>query len=170
MKLLLNHEADVDAGDEDGLAALHWAAVKGHETVAQLLVKNGAAPEAADKTGVTTVMLAAYHGQLATTNVLLTKEADIEAKDRYGTALIRASKGGHEAVVRLLVKRGANSSALDLICEKNALHGAAERGHKNICELWVPHGGFQEATDAFGETALHYASGKGHELVVEELL
>jgi ankyrin repeat domain-containing protein 50 len=119
----LDQKAEVDAKDEDGWTALHWAAIRGHEAVVQLLLENKADLEGADKTGMTAVMLAAHHGQLATITVLLENGADIEAEDKYGTPLIRASKGGHEAVVRFLLKREAKPSARDHMWENSTTLG-----------------------------------------------
>ena len=41
---LLDHGADVNAGDQRGYTALHRASVLGHLAVAQLLLDRGAAP------------------------------------------------------------------------------------------------------------------------------
>ena len=168
--LLLDHNADIDAKDEDEWTALHCAVIREHSAVVQLLLENRADVEAADKTGVTSLILAAHYGRLAIMNALAGKGANIEAEDEYETALIRASKGGHKEVLQSLLRKGAKPSALDHKCGETALHWAAERGHESISELLLLHEGLLDAQDAFGETALHYAAGNGHELVAEVLL
>jgi len=44
VRLLLEHEADVDAKDTDGGTALYWAARHGHEAVVNLIQSHRTAP------------------------------------------------------------------------------------------------------------------------------
>jgi ankyrin repeat protein len=88
------------------------------------------------------------------------------------TALMGAAEGGHEAVVRLLVNRGADVNAKkdDDHGEETALMGAAEGGHEAVVRLLVDHGADVNArrSDYYrrGETALMGAAKKGHMAVV----
>ena len=45
VRRLLDSGADVRAADENGLAALHWAAFMRHSAIAELLIANGAAED-----------------------------------------------------------------------------------------------------------------------------
>jgi len=47
----LKHGGDVNAADNSGQSALHWAAVRGCIAVADVLLQNGARIEAADFNG-----------------------------------------------------------------------------------------------------------------------
>lgn len=49
--LLLKHGGDVNAVDNARQTALHWAAVRGSVTVADILLQNGARVEASDLNG-----------------------------------------------------------------------------------------------------------------------
>ena len=78
---LIQLGAPLDLVDEThGRSALHWASRMGHEHVAKALLDGK------------------YEGRGAT----------VDLRNKFGwTALMRASIGGHESVVRLLLSRGA---------------------------------------------------------------
>ena len=50
--------ADVNAKDENGWTALHYAAVNGHKEIAELLIDNGAEVNAKDNSGYTPLYFA----------------------------------------------------------------------------------------------------------------
>lgn len=50
--MLINREADIEARDDDGWTALHFAASYGYEAVVQMLIDRGANIEARCKCGV----------------------------------------------------------------------------------------------------------------------
>jgi ankyrin repeat protein len=57
------------------------------------------------------LLLAAENGHKEVVKLLLDRGADVNARDEhYGNALQAASAGGYEAVVKMLVAWGANSS------------------------------------------------------------
>ena len=59
--------------------------------------------------------------------ILLEHKADVEAVgDNGATALMLASSLGHEGIVRLLIKGGANLHAQHKFAGATALHYAAE--------------------------------------------
>ena len=67
-KLLIDHGADVKAGDDQmGMTPLHWAASCGHVELADLLVRCGADAQARDKRGLTPidVALERHHASVA---------------------------------------------------------------------------------------------------------
>ena len=49
VELIAGFKADVNAGDTQGMTALHWASEAGHPAVVQVLVKVGANVEAKDE-------------------------------------------------------------------------------------------------------------------------
>ena len=91
--------------------------------------------------------------------------------DDWGrTALICAAEGGHEAVVRLLLEKGANVNAKEDNGE-TALHEAAWGGHEAVVQLLLEKGANVNAKENNREkTALHPAAMRGHEVVVQLLL
>jgi ankyrin repeat protein len=58
------------------VAAVHFAAFKGHNTIVDFLSKKGARPTIADKRGTTALHYAAYSGHLEVVKTLLHYGAD----------------------------------------------------------------------------------------------
>ena len=87
-------------------------------------------------------------------------------RGRYGSPLRAASLGGHDAVVRLLLNRGARMDK----AEDNALQAAALNGHFPTVKLLIGHS--EEACNwsACYESALEAASFKAHLEIVQFLL
>ena len=101
--------APLDLVDEtQGSSALHWACSMGHEHVAQALLDGK------------------YEGRGAT----------VDLRNKFSqTPLMRASIGGHEAVVRLLLARGAKQELQSDIGYYTALHWAVQGNHANVVAL-----------------------------------
>lgn len=130
--------------------------------------------------------LAAYFGIVPLTAKLLFKKSRINRLRLYGsgnerdssvnkrdsndqTALHWAAKGGHSAVVQLLLENGAdievkNSNGL------TPLHSAAERGNEAVAYLLLKKGVDIEAKDESGWMALHSAARGGHKAITRLLL
>ncbi|KAI9679647.1 MAG: hypothetical protein M1829_001609 [Trizodia sp. TS-e1964] len=89
--------------------------------------------------------------------------------NRGTTALIWAARGGHEAIVQLLLDKGANTEAND-IYGGTALICAARGGHEAIVQLLLDKGANTEAKDDRKATALIRAARGGHEAIVQLLL
>ena len=91
--------------------------------------------------------------------------------DKRRTALMWAAHGGHEAVVRLLLEKGADVHAKDTNAgDETALHEAAHYGHEAVVRLLLEKGSDVDAKTSFGWTALSAASRRGYEAVVRLLL
>ena len=106
---LIQLGAPLDLVDETwGWSALLWASFMGHEHVAKALLDGK------------------YEGRGAT----------VELRDKFSqTPLMRASIGGHEAVVRLLLARGAKQELQSDIGYYTALHWAVQGNHANVVAL-----------------------------------
>ena len=85
------------------------------------------------------------------------------------SSLLRATANGHEAVVKLLLEKGAELKA-KYTHSWTALSWAAEKGHEAVVKLLLEIGAELEAKDKYGWTALSRAAYKGHEAVVKLLL
>ncbi|KAF8817312.1 hypothetical protein BYT27DRAFT_6865538, partial [Phlegmacium glaucopus] len=57
-----------------------------------------------------------------------------------GSALQAASSEGHEAIVKLLLEKGANVNAQEGEEFGSALRAASSRGHEAIVKLLLEHG------------------------------
>ena len=93
----------------------------------------------------------------------------------HGTALHHAAANGHTHIVRLLIMKGANSTARNE-AGQTILHIAAERGHEGVIEYVLSQGvlgdtkAFIDWVDDECHTALHRAAAGGHEECVRLLV
>jgi hypothetical protein len=129
----------------------------------------------------TLLHLASYFGILPLAENLLLKKGLInkvkrllvlglnKIDDKRSTTLYWAAQRGHEAVVRLLLEKGADVEAKGRFRE-TALIGAARGGHEAVVRLLLEKGADVEAKDEYGGTALVGAAEGGHEAVVRLLL
>jgi Ankyrin repeats (3 copies)/Ankyrin repeats (many copies) len=122
--------------------------------------------------------LSARFGLVYLSRMLLTvdcKETSIcaDLKDSHSsTPLSWAARGGHEAVVKLLVETGKVD-----VDSKVKYHGrtplslAAEKGHEAVVKLLVETGKVDvDSKDSYGRTPLSLAAGGGHEAAVKLLV
>ena len=83
--------------------------------------------------------------------------------------LRKAADQGHEHIVRLLLKKGANVNAFEGD-KDTALVCASRNGHERMVQLLLEKGANIDAARLEGDTALLVASRKGHERIVRLLL
>ncbi|KAK9441880.1 Pfs, NB-ARC and Ankyrin domain protein [Metarhizium brunneum] len=103
--------------------------------------------------------------------LLCDRGADIDIRDRNGrTPLSWAAWNGHEAVVKLLLEKGANIEAIDNLYDQTPLLWAAGDGHEAVVKLLLEKGADIKAKDDTGQTPLSWAAKNGHEAVVRLLL
>lgn len=102
MRLLLDSGADADARNDAGATALLWAVDDVEKT--RLLLSHGADPNVRSDDGATPLLLAAGRfGSLDIVKALLDGGAKLAGQPAFG----RAAGAGDEAVMRLLLERGA---------------------------------------------------------------
>jgi len=102
--------------------------------------------------------------------LLETGKADMNSKDYDSrTLLLWAAEKGHEAVVKLLLERGAQIESMD-VDRRTPLSWAAEKGHETVVKLLLERGAQIESRDLYNKTPLSWAAEKGHETVVKLLL
>jgi ankyrin repeat protein len=114
---------------------------------------------------------AAKSGDIEGAKRLLEANADVNAYfpgEEYGNVLQVASYMGHEAVVRLLLEKGAEVNAQGGIYG-NALQAASHVGHEAVVRLLLEKGADVNAEGGCFGNALQAAS-LGHEAVVRLLL
>ena len=121
---------------------------------------------------MTGLHLAAFFGVYGAANTLIIRGQSLDLKDSHGrTPLSWAAYHGHEAVVKLLVEKGAELEAKDHEDGRTPLSWAAEQGHEAVVKLLVEKGAELEAKDKrYGRTPLSWAALKGHEAVVKLLV
>jgi ankyrin repeat protein len=103
--------------------------------------------------------------------ILLLEQCDSEAQVTKGVinALQAISVEGHEAIVKLLLDKGADANAQGGRFG-NALCEASARGHEAVVKLLLDKGANANAQGGHFSNALYEASVEGHEAVVKLLL
>ena len=120
--------------EKDGLTALQWAAVKGHEPLARLLLQKGVNINVS-RNGWTALHRAVRHGFEDIVVLLLKEGADASIKGTAGmTALHWAAFLGNEKVVRKLLETGVGISTEDNF-GRTAAYYATLRGHIAVVKL-----------------------------------
>lgn len=136
-RLLATGEADINSIDMFGRSAILIMALGGppgcEKMLDQLLNTGSVNVNLKDKDGETAITHAAYSGRLEFVKRLLADERiDIDIKDNDGhTALMFAARTGREAVVAILLSRGANV----VVKDKDGLNARAQSqigGHKAV--------------------------------------
>ncbi|XP_035658155.1 death-associated protein kinase 1-like [Branchiostoma floridae] len=84
VKLLLQHDADVEARDSYGRTALHVACITGNTEIVKLLLQHDADVEARDNYGWTALHVASMAGNTEIVKLLFQHDADVEARDNDG--------------------------------------------------------------------------------------
>jgi ankyrin repeat protein len=141
VRALLKAHADVNAPEEDGTTALHWA-VRGDDlATATLLVGAHANVMAANRYGVKPLSLAAINGNGPMIDLLLKAGADANTANAEGeTALMTASRSGAIAAVKSLLARGADPNAHERWLQETALMWAAAENHADVVEALLDAG------------------------------
>lgn len=144
----LNREDTLNAADETGLSALHWAALSGNVKIVEELIESGASVDALNSALNSPLQLAAACGHTDIVLLLLEHGADATCKnlidrDAAYTALVYAHKSpALTVIVDALASHGCFLDDLD--CRGyGALHEAAKRGllssvvalHVNHCDM-----------------------------------
>lgn len=162
---LLNRGAPVNAMDETGQTALHWAAVRGSLPVLETLLRHNADYELRDNRGYTVSHVAAQYGQTPVLYHLALKwGVDIDTVDNDGrTPLTWAAYKGYADSVRLLLVLNARYALADKEgC--TPLHWAAIKGNGEACTVLLQGGSWTllTAKDTTGCTPAELAMEKGH--------
>ena len=141
VRTLIAAKADVNAPQNDGATALHWAVFKGNREMAETLIRAGANPKAANREGVTPLWLASVNGDAAMIRALLDAGADPnEALPLGRTPLMLAARTGHVDAMRVLLDGGANPNAADTLRGTTPLMWAADEGHETAIQLLIARG------------------------------
>lgn len=154
LQFLIETMADVNARDELGWTALHYACRNSQTKSAELLIEHKAAVDATAADGKTAAMLAAVDGCDSLVMDLLGHKAFVDEADEHGwTLLTYACEEGHVGLVKFLLKSRANPCATAK--EKSTpLMVAAKHGDKKLGELLVKRRAVPNARNSSGDTAL----------------
>lgn len=165
-QLLVQHPGLNQARNDDQLSILLYAAHAAHhsgnERVVDVLLARGCSIDIHEAAAL------GYRDRL-----LYLLGHDVRLINGIGawgrTPLHWATSGGHEAIVELLLARGASIHAADHWgC--TSLHLAAELGRSNLVTLLVETGADIHATLKNGKTVLHLAAQNGNVDIVDAML
>lgn len=162
----------VNFTDNLGQTALHKACMKGHITIAKLLLDNKAYVDALDKNDRTALDMACSSDLYATVEYLLSRKATIRQKcTDLQSVLHVACKSNHFKIAQLLLENNANVYERD-INGHTSLHLACEEGHSEIVNLLLKYKIEKtvDLVDNKGRTALYLASAKNYFPIVQSLL
>ena len=160
---LIEHGANVNLQDRDGLTAVHYA-VRGSQAceILSCLMENGADVDTKTFDDCTPLMIAAEIGDTKVATFLIEHGANVDLPDKIGaTALCYALKcpGNLCEVGSCLIENGADINAcinyncctpLMMACEKTV------NDQLNALTFLIEHGAIVNLQDIHGSTALHY--------------
>ncbi|XP_048459628.1 probable protein S-acyltransferase 23 [Rhincodon typus] len=137
---------------------IHWAAVKGHVTVAEILLQAGVSVDERDQRGCTPLIIASQYGHIALCCYLVGKGASLQACDSGGdNALHWAAFKGHCELTRLLIYSGFNPRQPDDFGQ-TPLHLAVLSGDLLTVQMLCEQCGVElETEDKSGNTPLKLA-------------
>ncbi len=165
VEILIAKKADVDVKDNDGWAPLHYAARRGHEDLAEVLIGGGANVNPTNECRKP-LHWAVKRGHTNIVKLLIEKGADVNAEDCYSDMPLHyAMWSKRKEAARLLLDNGANPNARDM-SSFAPLHYAP---NKDIAELLITKGADINLNNGWGGTALSRAKKKGHTEIVELL-
>jgi ankyrin repeat protein len=146
---------DINAIDIRGRTALHWAALRGDLTAAEILLDAGAAVDAVDESNSTPLLYAVSSGTPRILEVLVLRGAKVNAVNNQKNTPLNyaARKTGNIQAVRILVQAGAR---LD---HRNGLGntpfaGAAITNETEIGNYLIEKGADKYSRNKYGDTPL----------------
>jgi len=170
--LLVQAGAQIQAVDQEGCGALHFAAFNGHGAICKELVVMGCPVDQVDQGDRTPLHFAASGGHEYVIQQLLELGADHDAEDKDAwCGLHWAADGGHDGACLELLQAGCSSICTD-IKGMIPLHYAAANGHAMCSRVLM-----QASSKAWllgdldrGWTPVHYAAETGYLKVLQVLV
>ncbi|GFF30153.1 putative ankyrin repeat protein RF_0381 [Aspergillus udagawae] len=153
-----------------GLTPLFYAAWLGREDTTRILLEAGADPSIQTEGGETVLQRAISGNHINIVRLLLDAGVDVNAQESlHGhTDLLKAAHWGADDSLRLLLKAGADASAVGYD-GRNALHLAATMGHESTVKLLLKEGVDSSAQDNQGYTPLDWAVASENKGVIQIL-
>ncbi|KAI7304074.1 Palmitoyltransferase akr1, ankyrin repeat-containing protein akr1 [Hortaea werneckii] len=158
--------------DEQGITALHWAAINGHHALCHLLIQSGADVNArGGDAQATPVLWASKRCHLQVVALLLANGADPLMKDDQGYNLLHsATLDGNVFQLVLLLHQPDISVDVRDSQGHTSLMWAAYKGLGACVDVLLRWGADVHAADDMGFTALHWALVRGNYLCIQKLV
>lgn len=158
VRIALNLGADINATDEIGLTALHWAVKEDHIDMVKYLISHGANVNITSPHSLETPLhTAAFNNKLSSADVLMENGADPSSKNKEGqTPLHISARVDALSLSELLIEKGADVNARDN-SNSTPVHIGALCCSFSVVKLLVQKGANVNAQDTRGWTPLHIA-------------
>ncbi|KAJ3926164.1 MAG: ectomycorrhiza-induced ankyrin-domain/NACHT-domain-containing protein [Lentinula lateritia] len=170
VKLLLEHNADVNAQGGKHGTALQATSFQGNESIVKLLLEHNADVNAQGGYFGNALQATSFQGNESIVKLLLKHNADVNAQGgKYGNALQAASYRRHQSIVKLLLEHNADVNAQGGYFG-NALQATSFQGNESIVKLLLEHNADVNAQGGEYDNALQAASFQGNESIVKLLL
>ena len=138
---LVDGKADVNARQEDGTTALHWAAYHDDVPLIRRLLKAGAKVNVANDYASTPLAEAAERADPEALRVLLEAGAEVESPNADGqTALMTVARTDIVEAAKVLVAHGANVNASETWRGQTALMWASAQSQPAMVQFLIGHG------------------------------
>ncbi|KAG8263197.1 hypothetical protein J6590_034882 [Homalodisca vitripennis] len=135
LNILLDHGAEIDCKDKDGMSPLHVALILNLTDGVEVLINRGADLNIQSKAGDTPLHCAAKNFNLDTVNMLLKNGANLMLRNNNGeTVLHVAVRTCDRSIVRSLLLHGADVDAQDN-SGKTPLHVILQRNISNESDV-----------------------------------
>lgn len=155
VKLLIVAGADLNKRNKKGETALFLAASSNCLEKVKMLLHFEADPNMANNDGCGPLGKAARNGNLPMIKSLLQNGADLE---KFKDAMLReAAKGGHQAIMQLLLNRGAAINGKSTSFGNTPLHKAARYRQLETVKFLLARGAKADAHNNKGDTPLDSA-------------
>lgn len=158
--------------DEQGITALHWAAINGHQALCHFLLQSGADVNAqGGDAQATPVLWASKRCHLAVISLLLAHGADPLIRDDQGYNLLHsATLDGNVFQLVLLLHQPDLPVDVQDAQGHTSLMWAAYKGFGACVDVLLRWGADVHAVDEMGFTALHWALVKGSYVCIQKLV
>ena len=164
VRKLIAAKADVNAAQNDGATALHWAVYASNNELVDVLLKAGANPKAANREGATPLWIASVNSHPGILMSLLGAGADPNEKLPLGrTPLMLAARTGNVSAMKVLIDKGANVNAKEDEKGTTPIMWAADEGHAEAIKFLIEKGADFKARSAPVERSRGPALGKAND-------
>jgi ankyrin repeat protein len=149
---LVDGKADVNARQDDGTTALHWAAYHDDLPLLRRLLKAGARANVANDYGSTPLAEAAERADPEALRLLLDAGANVESPNADGqTALMTVARTDMVEAAKVLVAHGADVNATEKWRGQTALMWASAQGRAAMVRFLISHGAEVNARETVRE-------------------
>ncbi|XP_060637474.2 inversin isoform X1 [Anolis sagrei] len=166
----LKLDIDINMTDKYGGTALHAAALSGHVSTVQLLLKHAAQIDATDVMKHTPLFRACEMGHKEVIQALIKGGARVDLVDQDGHSPLHwAALGGNPDVCQILIENKINPNVQDY-AGRTPLQCAAYGGYINCMMVLLENNADPNIQDKQGRTALHWLCNNGYLDAVKLLL